>query len=77
LVPDERGLIAKQKAELILFHVVAIVITAGIVQGTKATHQSLPPSISYLLKAFHFKLKNIYKYFFCVYFPAQPSILFK
>lgn len=41
LVPDERDLTAKQKAELILSHVVPIVITAGIAQGTETSHQSL------------------------------------
>lgn len=38
---DKRDLTAGQRAELILFHVVFIVITAGIVQRTKTTHQSL------------------------------------
>lgn len=41
LVPDERDLTAKQKAELILFHVIPTVITAGIAQGTETSHQSL------------------------------------
>lgn len=41
LVPDERNLTGKQKAELILSHVVPIVITAGIAQETETSHQSL------------------------------------